>query len=88
MDDNPLAKAAEAAEFLSLKAMTLYCQESGTDHLRKLKLGKSVRWYWPQIRAHREQIIKMGKCEGECEKVFEELEKPEQLSPFSLVKTR
>jgi hypothetical protein len=75
---NPLATTKEAAEFLSVKAMTLYAGESGTGHLQKKRLGsKTVRYYWPQIEAHREQIIRAGKCDGECNRVFEGMEQPE-----------
>ncbi len=90
-NENPLVNTKEAARFLSIKPMTLYCGESGTGHLKKRKLGsRTVRWYMPQLKAHRENIIRHGTCDGECNKVFEDLEKapaPEQVSPFSLVKT-
>lgn len=78
MDDQPLVKAREAAQFLTIRTDTLYAGEAGTGHLQRLRLGtKTVRFYRPQLVAHRANIIKLGSCDGSCVKVFEEIEQPE-----------
>jgi len=87
MDRHPFANYQEVSDYLRLEGKdTLYSGECGTAHLKKIKQGRRVFWYWPQIELHRNTMIKKGECGGECLKALERIEDLEPARALALVK--
>ena len=50
--------AKEVAEMLGLAESTVYNGKAGTDRLRRVKLGRAVRWIRQDVEAYKQTVEK------------------------------